>query len=231
MITGANLTGTDLNITDAGGTTTVDLSALGGGADPSATNELITNVTLTGTDLNITDAGGTTTVDLSSLSGGGGSSFRVGQYYQGGIIVWVDTAGTGGLIAGLTDLGTGIVFESPNTTALIATDSTDGDINLVNIQAAAGTFPASDLCEAYSVGTFNDWFLPSVYELQILAQSNYVMGPYALVLDQYYWSSTEVSTSGFGLSAYAVAGNNGFIQLYSQSTTSPSIAVRPMRRF
>jgi len=68
--TSANLTGTDLNIIDGGGTITVDLSSLGGGGDPSSTNELNTSATLTGTNLNITDAGGTITVNMSSLQDG-----------------------------------------------------------------------------------------------------------------------------------------------------------------
>jgi len=66
----ANLSGTDLNIIDGGGTITVDMSSLLGAGDPSSSNELNTSATLTGTNLNITDAGGTITVDMSSLQDG-----------------------------------------------------------------------------------------------------------------------------------------------------------------
>lgn len=69
--TNATLTGTDLNITDGGGTLTVDLSSLQDGvtdADADPTNEYNTSaVLLAGTDLNITDGGGTLAVDLSPL--------------------------------------------------------------------------------------------------------------------------------------------------------------------
>ena len=71
--TGAVLSGTDLEITDAGGTQTVDLSSLQDGvddADNDPTNEYNTGAVLSGTDLEITDAGGTQTVDLSSLQDG-----------------------------------------------------------------------------------------------------------------------------------------------------------------
>ena len=70
--TSANLVGTDLNITDGGGTLTVDLSTVAGGddADADPTNEYNTSVTLVGTNLNVTDAGGTITTDLSSLQDG-----------------------------------------------------------------------------------------------------------------------------------------------------------------
>jgi hypothetical protein len=231
LIISANLTGTDLNIIDAGGTTTVDLSTLGGGADPSSTNELIISANLTGTDLNIIDAGGTTTVDLSSLSGGGGSAFKVGQYYQGGIIIYVDTNGTGGLIAGLTDLSSDEFFEFSNTTPLLATDSTDGETNTANLMAGAGNYEAANLCVAYSVGGYSDWFLPSVYELELMANSKYIMGGYALAYDGEYWSSTELETSGFGLSAFSIQASPVFIQGVSQGSNSPPKSVRPMRSF
>lgn len=65
--TSASLVGTTLNITDAGGTISVNLSSLGNDADASPTNELNTSANLSGTTLNITDAGGTLSVNLSSL--------------------------------------------------------------------------------------------------------------------------------------------------------------------
>ena len=64
--TSAALVGTDLNISDNGGTLTVDLSSLvGSGGNP--TDELNTAMVLNGNDLELTDAGGTLVVDLTSL--------------------------------------------------------------------------------------------------------------------------------------------------------------------
>ena len=67
LTTGVVLNGTDLEVTDAGGTITADLSSLVDDADADPTNELTTGVVLNGTDLEVTDAGGTITTDLSSL--------------------------------------------------------------------------------------------------------------------------------------------------------------------
>ena len=67
LTTGVVLNGTDLEVTDAGGTITTDLSSLVNDADADPTNELTTGVVLNGTDLEVTDAGGTITTDLSSL--------------------------------------------------------------------------------------------------------------------------------------------------------------------
>ena len=66
MTTGVVLNRTDLEVTDAGGTITTDLSLVDD-ADADPTNELTTGVVLNGTDLEVTDAGGTITTDLSSL--------------------------------------------------------------------------------------------------------------------------------------------------------------------
>ena len=62
-----NLTGTSLNLTDADGVLTVELSSLVDDADADPTNELNQTMNLTGTTLNLMDAGGTLGVDLSSL--------------------------------------------------------------------------------------------------------------------------------------------------------------------
>ena len=85
--TAVALVGTDLNVTDADGTLTANLSSLEesqaiidsaaairadfptvpANNDNDATNELNTTVALIGTDLNVTDPGATLTADLSSL--------------------------------------------------------------------------------------------------------------------------------------------------------------------
>ncbi len=72
LLTGATLNGNQLELTDAGGTQTVDLSSfsLVDDADADPTNELLTGAALNGSQLELTDAGGTQTVDLSGLSQG-----------------------------------------------------------------------------------------------------------------------------------------------------------------
>ncbi|MEZ4924241.1 MAG: hypothetical protein R2780_13800 [Crocinitomicaceae bacterium] len=225
------LNGNVLEITDAGGTLTADLSPIiTGGGDLSPTNELNTTMVLNGTTLELTDAGGTLTTDLSSL-GGGGSSYRVGQLLGGGIIVYVDSSGQHGLIAGLTDLGgANPLFENPNTTALLvgASSFIDGEGNTALLVADAANYEAAILCDSYAVGG-TGWFLPSVYELQIMCRSGFVMGVNALTYNTTYWSSTELTSGTMGLSAYTVNSNYGFIETKTQGTTG--IKVRPMKKF
>ena len=65
------LNGTDLELTDAGGTLSTSLSDLVSDADDDPTNELNSALTLSGDTLNLTDAGGTLSADLSSLTPAG----------------------------------------------------------------------------------------------------------------------------------------------------------------
>ena len=83
------------------------------------------------------------------------------QWYNGSYVV---TGATG------TAIGTG----QDNTTAI------------VTIQGA-GSY-AAQLCNDLTVGGYNDWFLPSKYELNKLYINRVGVGGFA---DGYYWSSSE----------------------------------------
>ncbi|SFR31625.1 hypothetical protein SAMN04490243_0298, partial [Robiginitalea myxolifaciens] len=68
-LTGATLTGTDLQIDiEDGSSATVDLAGLVDDADADPTNELNTGISFDGTNLTVTDAGGNQSVDISSVS-------------------------------------------------------------------------------------------------------------------------------------------------------------------
>jgi hypothetical protein len=67
-LTNATLNSTDLEITESGNLTTVDLSSLVDDADADPSNESVTNFVLNGNTLELTESGNLNTVDLSSLS-------------------------------------------------------------------------------------------------------------------------------------------------------------------
>ncbi|KAB1063775.1 autotransporter outer membrane beta-barrel domain-containing protein [Salibacter halophilus] len=67
-LTNATLNLTDLEITESGNLTTVDLSSLVDDADADPSNESVTNFVLNGNTLELTESGNLNTVDLSSLS-------------------------------------------------------------------------------------------------------------------------------------------------------------------
>jgi hypothetical protein len=259
LITSANLTGTNLNIIDAGGTTTIDMSSLVGGGDPSSSNELNTSANLTGTNLNIVDAGGTLTVDLSSLQDGvndadadptneiqtlsltgdqlsisGGntvtipiSTFKVGQLYGGGIIVYVDSSGQHGLIAATADVVGTFPFQSSGNTSLPGAQSYyDGTANTIAILGSSfATGSAAEAAANYNGGGFTDWFLPSQAEIHYMFSNALVVGN--LDLGKIWWTSTQ-TPGGFGFNAVSYYGAN-----YANGGDNPNAtrSVRAMRKF
>jgi len=138
----------------------------------------------------------------------------VGELYGGGIVFYVYDNGNHGLIASLDDLdgGSGVAWiggdlsvnvglgarslfnGASNTSAMVAHDATPNK---------AGT-----LCDSFTGGGFTDWYLPAAWELDLLADSLYVIHPilendgdpntnsihYSLSGDSdiYYWTSKEL---------------------------------------
>ena len=247
LLTAMSLAGTTLSITDAGGTQTVDLSALQDGvddADASPTNELITGASLSGTTLSITDAGGTQTVDLSTLqdsvdvslllpAGTGGDilyhdgtewqelpkgnngqiltlndglpvwadncpPIEIGDFYAGGLVFYIDATGCHGLVAAPSDHGTEVPWGCPNKSIVGAypTAVGTGAQNTIYIETACSTVgTAADICANLSLDGYDDWFLPSKDELDLMYTNLYLNGLGDFASFPYFWSSSAGSNS------------------------------------
>ncbi len=93
--------------------------------------------------------------------------------------------------------------------------------------AQAGTTYAAGLCDAYTGGGFTDWYLPSIWELNLCNQAAFVVNTVLPtgVFDSSYWSSTDYSSAGF---AYAQLFN-----LSSGDDVAKNVVlrVRAVRRF
>lgn len=229
-VVGSNLTISGGNtVALPGGTDSQTLSIVGQNISISGGNTITIpadtdDQTLSLVGANLTIAGGNTvTLPLQT--------HFVGEHYQGGIVIWVDSTGQHGLIAATADLAGTYVFEqTPNALTVLATSFTNGQANTAALVAVVGEYTAAEACDAYAGGGFTDWYLPSAFELELLAQSNYVMGvtgSASLTFSTYYWSSTQDATSA-GFSAYQVRN-----AVYDISVTSELNAkkVRPMRKF
>ena len=172
---------------------------------------------------------------------------QIGDYYQGGIIFYLDGAG-GGLIVAVADISParwGCVGYTPNA-------GTSGDVGTgaTNTTAIINHCPingiAAQLCDAYSVTvngvTYSDWFLPSSGELNLMYQNKATITTSALenggssftisetwtedgITYEYspYWSSSEYFTYG----AYTVdLFDNGNRLLTNKGATKNVRAVR-----
>lgn len=151
------------------------------------------------------------------------STHKVGEHYGGGIVFYVDESGKHGLVASEKDqkkakwyngdfkitkatgaaVGTGLA----NTTAI------------VEVQGK-GVYAAS-VCEQLELNGFNDWFLPSKDELNLLRKQRFVVGGFDNLS---YWSSTE-----YGIN-YAWGQNfKSGAQDYGNKNSAP--AFRAIRSF
>lgn len=149
--------------------------------------------------------------------------FVVGEMYGGGIVFYVDKSGRHGLVASPENLssarpwgcsGTLIANSSPVIGAGFANTSSMS-MNCSDSSAAAAS------CELSNIAGYNDWFLPSKDELNLMYQKRNIIGGF---ISYYYWSSTEVSGSD--------AWYQNFADGLEYSTDKASfLLVRPVRRF
>jgi hypothetical protein len=147
----------------------------------------------------------------SSGTNASGYVHYVGQKFGGGIVfhVYKDSLGVEhGLIASLNDQSAGCKWglgwvDIPNC------ESTwNGAANTATILAAGSlSTDAANICDVYVNGTFTDWYLPALHELNKLDQNLYEVNrvlstdndPLTTEVtfgsNDYYWSSTEVNTT------------------------------------
>lgn len=121
-------------------------------------------------------------------TGSEGRTYQIGEFAQGGVIIWLTPDGKHGIVSAIQDLtaldaGVPWSLVSYQTTMAFAQAEglvfgpnyiTPGAINTKNIiaQNGPGTGYAAGLAAAYSITvngiTYNDWFLPSITVLQLM---------------------------------------------------------------
>ena len=176
--------------TSYGGVVTADQSPISGGSTVNITASL---ASLT--------AGNTyhfriKTQNALGVSYGEDMTFTLlglGLNWAGGIIFYLDGTGLHGLVAATTDQSTGAEWGCSGT-AINGADGTiigTGNQNTIDIENGCTTAStAADLCANLIDATYDDWFLPSSAELQLMytnlkAKSK---GSFSAVN---YWSSSE----------------------------------------
>jgi hypothetical protein len=94
----------------------------------------------------------------------------------------------------------------PGTSLLVG--SGENNINL--IMANCPSAPAAGLCSNLSLGGQTDWFLPSRDEMNLIYRNLHLNGIGGLATNNYYWSSSEYSSSAAWLFIFGT-GNTGNI--------------------
>ncbi|PKM98894.1 MAG: hypothetical protein CVU79_01190 [Elusimicrobia bacterium HGW-Elusimicrobia-3] len=165
--------------------------------------------------------------DGSTLTGVSTNTFKIGDSYGGGRIFWVDSKGQNALITATADQSGSIKWG--NDTAVIGA-RLDGvyagkaDTVMISTMQGAGSY-AARLCLDYAVTAggvyYDDWYLPSKTELQLLYAQRDVVGG---IGPNWYWSSNEyVDDTNF---AWHVYFDGGLVNLASKTS---SLSVRCVR--
>ena len=192
-----------------------------------------TNYTISGTSqlLSVPYALHAKTAD--SVTGGSiGLTHYIGELYGGGIVVavWKESGIEKGLIASLADVSASAQWSSITSTPVGATAKSpiDGQANTTAIVAQGDFIGAAYLCDNYSSGGFNDWYLPAAWELNQCYNAafvvNTILGAANGFQFAYYWSSTEYNYDG------AWYQNFNYGEPYPSNKAS-NYRVRAVRRF
>ena len=126
----------------------------------------------------------------------------IGKNHEGGRIFWLDATGKHGLVAATVDQSAKGIAWNPGV-AIVTNANADviyaGQANtdkIISVQGKTAQY-AAKLCKDFSttVNTivYNDWYLPSRDELNLLFRQRAVIGGFN-TSSGIYWSSTETTT-------------------------------------
>jgi len=164
------------------------------------------------------------------------SNTNIGKLLGGGIVVaeWDENGVKKALIASLTNLSTSLPWTVPAQQSILigitAQSYSDGlsNTNAIILQtgSAATTAYAAGIARLYLGGGFNDWYLPSNFELNTCYNSALIVNKVLGVTNGFspfqHWSSTEANSNS--------AWNHSFSSGYQSSTgKSNSFLVRAVR--
>ena len=123
----------------------------------------------------------------------------IGESYGGGTVFWLDETGEHGLIAATSDQGVALGTQWYSGTYKVTGANADGvyagrsNTDKILASQGSGTYAAA-LCRDYAYKLnnvyYNDWYLPSKYELNLMYQEQSLLAPFNYSYG-IYWSSTE----------------------------------------
>ena len=134
----------------------------------------------------------------------------IGQNYGGGTVFYLDDTGKHGLIVSSINQGATFPWSGQTAVATQATGTSlgSGPANTAAIVDALGQGDyAASICDRLTMGGYDDWYLPSKDELQLMYQQK-AKGKLKSLTGDFYWSSTELSEDA-ALSLSFSNGSNG----------------------
>ncbi len=116
-------------------------------------------------------------------------AYTIGQNYGGGIIFYIDGSEQHGLISATNNQSSGGEWGCSGTSLATATFVGSGQSNTVTIVGGCNQAGiAAIICNDLVLNGYNDWFLPSIDELNLMYLGKSVIGGFS---DYTYWSSSQ----------------------------------------
>jgi hypothetical protein len=209
---------------------------------------LTVNGTLSATTISATTFYGDGS-NLSGITGGNPYTYEIGQYVpsQGGVIFhrYLDGSNENYLVVSMSNLTNSIGVPWSDVDASNTATSTWNGLSNSSIIVGQSSNSAAQLCLSYTIGSVDDWYLPSIDELYLLMQNRFNVnktlesngGTNLLYLNSFmgmpvgYWSSTQAGatfsmTPPFPQGAMYVNFFTGQIVVQSKLNSLPVRAVR-----
>lgn len=166
-------------------------------------------------------------------------TLAIGEWFEGGIIFYIDGTGEHGLVAAASDQSSGIIWWTGSNLVTGATGAgvEDGANNtsLIVATQGAGSY-AAQLCNDLTLNGFSDWFLPSEGELDLMHQNKTTINNAAALrggssfgVGIFYWSSTEFNGTYARQQHFSSDASDGLQQTSHKS--SSDFRVRAVRAF
>ncbi len=160
------------------------------------------------------------------------SAIEIGDFYQGGVIFYLDGSG-GGLVCAINNQSTGTTWGCDGT-EISGADGTaigTGAQNTIDIEAGCTTPGiAADICANLSLNGYTDWFLPSKDELNEMYINKATIDATAFAnggtafANTTYWSSSEYNYHNAWRQSFLI-GNHYYSYKYY------TVYVRAVRAF
>jgi hypothetical protein len=99
-----------------------------------------------------------------------------------------------------------------------------------NTQLIGDSSRAALLCQQYSLGGLRDWFLPSKAELDLM-YINLKMNDLGNFSDDWYWSSSDITTDGLWDGVWSQRFNDGYQEGHMVHNKHKTYSVRAVRQF
>ena len=156
------------------------------------------------------------------------SKHKIGDYYKGGIIFKVNVFGNG-MVAAPSDYRNGIAWGCYDQLIEDADGQKIGkgdDNTKAIVKSCSETVFAAKYCSDFVSEGYDDWFLPSIEELELMYTELHANSLGGFSGDALYWSSSQ----NFSLGAWALNFSDG-ARINSHNKSDKGIKVRTVRTF